>query len=497
MTTANPVLEMRGISKRFDSTQALDDVALTLYPGEIHALLGENGAGKSTLIKIMTGIHAPDAGEILLDGRPIRVSSPIEAQGYGIAAIHQEPMIFPDLTVAENIFISHRAKSPFVNWGRMVREADEILDRLDVHLDVRSPARGLTLAQQQAVEIAKAISLNVRVLIMDEPTASLSAHEVDQLFKLAHNLRSQGVAILFISHRMEEVFSIADRVTVFRDGQFVSSRPRAEVTQESAIRDMVGRQLGEFFARRQSTIGEKLLSVHNLGKDGAFDGITFDVHAGEVLGFAGLVGARRTDVGLALFGIEPADRGEVILQGQAVSVHSPEQAMRLGIAYVTEDRRNLADAVDVDCHQHHPAHVAPVHVRAGIGGRPRRKRHRRAVPPTLDDPHTVGGAGGREIVGRQPAEGRPQQVAQHAAQAAHPRRADPRHRCGGESRSTPHDRRSGRRRHRHHPDFVGSARSAGHERPHPRHARRAAEGDLRSIRGDTGTDFDGSNGMTR
>lgn len=341
MTTANPVLEMRGISKRFDSTQALDDVALTLYPGEIHALLGENGAGKSTLIKIMTGIHAPDAGEILLDGRPIRVSSPIEAQGYGIAAIHQEPMIFPDLTVAENIFISHRAKSPFVNWGRMVREADEILDRLDVHLDVRSPARGLTLAQQQAVEIAKAISLNVRVLIMDEPTASLSAHEVDQLFKLAHNLRSQGVAILFISHRMEEVFSIADRVTVFRDGQFVSSRPRAEVTQESAIRDMVGRQLGEFFARRQSTIGEKLLSVHNLGKDGAFDGISFDVHAGEVLGFAGLVGARRTDVGLALFGIEPADRGEVILQGQTVTVHSPEQAMRLGIAYVTEDRRNL------------------------------------------------------------------------------------------------------------------------------------------------------------
>lgn len=344
MTTiadTKPVLEMREISKRFDSTQALDDVGLTLYPGEIHALLGENGAGKSTLIKILTGIHAPDQGEILLDDQPVRVSSPIEAQGYGIAAIHQEPMIFPDLTVAENIFISHRHQGWFVNWGRMVREAETILQMLDVHLDVRSPARGLTLAQQQAVEIAKAISLKVRVLIMDEPTASLSAHEVDQLFKLAHTLRGQGVAILFISHRMEEVFSIADRITILRDGQFVSSKPRAEVTPESAIRDMVGRQLGDFFARRQSQIGEKLLSVRNLSKDGAFTGITFDIHAGEVLGFAGLVGARRTDVGLALFGIEPADSGEILLEGRSVKIPSPGQAMRLGIAYVTEDRRHL------------------------------------------------------------------------------------------------------------------------------------------------------------
>jgi rhamnose transport system ATP-binding protein len=341
MAAIRPVLEMQGISKRFDSTQALDDVGLTLYPGEIHALLGENGAGKSTLIKILTGIHTPDRGEIRLDAQPIRVGSPIEAQGYGIAAIHQEPMIFPDLTVAENIFISHRNQGWFVNWGRMVCEAEAILNRLDVHLDVRGPARGLTLAQQQAVEIAKAISLKVRVLIMDEPTASLSAHEVDQLFKLAHTLRAEGVAILFISHRMEEVFSIADRVTILRDGQFVSSKPRAEVTPESAIRDMVGRQIGDFFARRQAPIGEKLLSVSGLGKEGTFEGITFDAHAGEVLGFAGLVGARRTDVGLALFGIEPADRGEIVLEGKPVKIHSPEQAMRLGIAYVTEDRRHL------------------------------------------------------------------------------------------------------------------------------------------------------------
>jgi rhamnose transport system ATP-binding protein len=341
MAANQPVLEVDHISKRFDSTQALDDVSLTLYPGEIHALLGENGAGKSTLIKILTGIYAPDKGEVLLDGRQIRVSTPIEAQAYGIAAIHQEPMIFPDLTVAENIFISHRNQGIFVRWGQMVKAAEEILSKLDVHLDVRSPARGLTLAQQQAVEIAKAISLQVRVLIMDEPTASLSAHEVDQLFKLAHTLRSQGVAILFISHRMEEVFSIADRITVLRDGQFISSKPRAEVTQESAIRDMVGRQLGDFFARPHTERGERLLSVRGLTRQGAFSEINFDLHAGEVLGFAGLVGARRTDVGLALFGIEAADSGEVDLHGQRVSIRSPEQAMRLGIAYVTEDRRHL------------------------------------------------------------------------------------------------------------------------------------------------------------
>ncbi|RME56696.1 MAG: sugar ABC transporter ATP-binding protein, partial [Caldilineae bacterium] len=316
-------------------------VSLDLYPGEIHALLGENGAGKSTLIKIMTGVYTPDAGEIRLDDRPVAIHSPLDAQRLGIAAIHQEPMIFPDLNVAENIFISHGNRGPFVHWGRMHREAEAILGQLDVHLDVRSPARGLTLAAQQAVEIAKAISLQVRVLVMDEPTASLSAHEVDQLFRLARNLRSQGVSILFISHRMEEVFEIADRITVLRDGRLISSRPRAEVTTEQAIRDMVGRELGEYFAKSATQRGEELLRVENLGKEGVFQGIGFTVHAGEVLGFAGLVGSRRTDVGLALFGIEPADEGEIRFRGQPVTIRSPGQALNLGIAYVTEDRRQL------------------------------------------------------------------------------------------------------------------------------------------------------------
>lgn len=341
MSEKEPILEMRNISKRFDTTQALEDVSLTLYPGEIHALLGENGAGKSTLIKIMTGVHPPDRGEMLLDGKPVSLTSPVQAQAYGIAAIYQEPSVFPDLNVAENIFITHRTRSPFVNWGKLYRDADEILKQLDVKLDVRQPARGLTLAAQQTVEIAKAISLKIRVLIMDEPTASLSAHEVRQLFKLANTLRQQGVAILFISHRMEEVFQIADRVSVFRDGRWISTRPRAEVTPDSAIRDMVGREITDLFSKTEVPPGDVLLSVKGLGKENVFKDISFDVHRGEVLGFAGLVGSRRTDVGLALFGIEPPDTGEIIFENRPVKIGSPQQALKTGVAYATEDRRAL------------------------------------------------------------------------------------------------------------------------------------------------------------
>lgn len=338
---AEPILQTRHISKRFDTTQALDDVSLDLYPGEIHALMGENGAGKSTLIKIMTGVYHSDQGEMLLDGEPIQVGNSVEAQAYGIAAIYQEPMIYPDLNVAENIFITHQSRGLFVNWRKMYRDAEEILAKLDVKLDVRMPARGLTLAAQQTIEIAKAISLNVRVLIMDEPTASLSAHEVDQLFELTRSLRDQGVSILFISHRMEEVFEIADRVTIFRDGRWISTLSRNEMTRERAVRDMVGRKLEDFFGKSVVQRGDLLMSIRGLNKEHVFSDIHFDLHRGEVLGFAGLVGSRRTDIGLALFGIEPADSGEIILNSKAERIRSPEQALRLGIAYMTEDRRQI------------------------------------------------------------------------------------------------------------------------------------------------------------
>jgi rhamnose transport system ATP-binding protein len=332
---------MKHVSKRFDMTQALDDVSLTLYPGEVHGLVGENGAGKSTLIKIMTGIYRPDHGEMLLDDQPVQVQNSQQAQAHGIAAIYQEPMVYPDLNVAENIFISHRDFGPVVRWGKMYREAEAVLAKLDVKLDVRMSARGLTLAAQQTVEIAKALSLDVRVLIMDEPTASLSAHEVQQLFRIVRSLRDQGVAILFIGHRLEEVFDISDRVTVLRDGKWISSTPREQVTSDQVIRDMVGREIDEFFVKDKVERGECLISVQNLSKEAVFQDVSFDVHAGEVLGFAGLIGSRRTDVCLALFGIEHADSGKIIFEGREQEIKSPDQALRLGIAYVSEDRRQL------------------------------------------------------------------------------------------------------------------------------------------------------------
>ncbi len=341
MDHPSPVLEIRGVSKRFDATQALDDVSLTLYPGRVHALLGENGAGKSTLIKIMTGVYQADQGALFLEGKPIQITNAAQAQLHGIAAIYQEPMIFPDLNVAENIFISHQKRGAVVNWRRMYRDAEEILSRLGVSLDVRSQARGLTLAAQQTVEIAKALSLKTRVLIMDEPTASLSVHEVQQLFEQIRTLRDEGVAVLFISHRLEEIFEIADTVTILRDGKLISSAPTSEVTTESAIRDMVGRDMESFFVKDEAERGELLLSVRGLSRHGAFEDISFDIHHGEVLGFAGLVGSGRTDVALALFGVSPAHEGEIIYDGQRVTIHSPDQATRLGIAYVPEDRREF------------------------------------------------------------------------------------------------------------------------------------------------------------
>lgn len=335
----SPYLEMRNISKQFGATTALSNVSLALYPGEVHALLGENGAGKSTLIKIMTGIHQPDTGEILVEGNPIRVHNSAQAQAHGIAAIYQEPLVFPDLNIAENIFISHRRRGFLVNWGKMYRDAEKVLERLDVTLDVRAQARGLPLAAQQTVEIAKAISMDVRVLIMDEPTASLSAHEVEQLFKIVRTLRTQGVAVLFISHRLEEVFSIADHITILRDGELISSQPASEVTHEDAIRDMVGRPMDKIFQRPPSEIGDVVLSVRNLKQQGNFEDISFELHAGEVLGMAGLIGAGRTDVALSLFGIEPASSGQVIYNNQQVNINSPRQAIKMGIAYLPEDRR--------------------------------------------------------------------------------------------------------------------------------------------------------------
>jgi len=341
-----PVLELQGLSKSFAATKALKDMSLSVMPGEVHAIVGENGAGKSTLIKIMTGVHQPDTGTILVDGQPVTLKSTEAAQDAGIAAIYQEPMVFPDLNVAENIFISNRAKGRIMRWSEIYRDSESLIAPLGVKLDVRRAASGLTLAEQQTVEIARALSLKVKVLIMDEPTASLSAHEVARLLDIARALKAQGVAVIYISHRLDEIFRIADRVTVIRDGQHISTKPIAEVTEDGLVKDMVGRALESFAVKTAANPhGEALLSVKDLACAGVFKGISFDLHKGEVLCLAGLVGARRTDVALSLFGIAPATDGTITLAGSEVRITTPQQAMDLRIAYVSEDRRKLGLAM--------------------------------------------------------------------------------------------------------------------------------------------------------
>jgi rhamnose transport system ATP-binding protein len=342
----DPVIEITGVSKRFDATQALSDVSLALLPGEVHSLVGENGAGKSTLIKIMTGIHPADTGEMVLDGQPYAPRNAAEAQRHGVAAIYQEPSVFPDLSVAENIFIGHQDQGLVVDWSSMNDEAARLLAKLDIEIDPRLPAAGLTVAGQQAVEIAKAISLDVRVLIMDEPTAALSAHEVDRLFRQVRSLKESGVAVLFITHRLDEIFAVSDRISVFRDGRHISTRPVSDVTEDSLVREMVGRDPSDFFARGDHPEGEVLLRVDRLSRTGVFTDVSFELRRGEVLGFAGLVGAGRTDIALALFGVGPPDSGTIELDGDRIDIGSPQEALAHGIAYLSEDRRRLGLSVD-------------------------------------------------------------------------------------------------------------------------------------------------------
>ena len=345
---SHSVLSLDAVSKHFGMTAALQDMSISLQSGEVHAIVGENGAGKSTMIKVMTGLYQPDTGGIAMDGAGVSIPGPQAARELGVVAIYQEPMVFPDLDVAENIFISSTDEGWFQNRVELQRKAHSLIDRIGMHLDVNRVASGLTLAEQQAVEIARALSQNVRVLIMDEPTAALSAHEAAQLRRIAVMLAREGVAVVYITHRLEEVFDVADRVTVIRDGRHVSTRPVAEVTSEGMIAEMVGREVGNFFAKAPSTAQpEVVLSVRGLTVDGVFEDVDFDLHRGEVLCMAGLVGARRTDVALSIFGIRPATGGTIRLDGEGIRISSPRQAMSNGIAYVSEDRRKLGLAMEM------------------------------------------------------------------------------------------------------------------------------------------------------
>jgi rhamnose transport system ATP-binding protein len=340
MSDKQPVIQVQNVSKSFGGVQALRDVHFEIYGGEVHALLGENGAGKSTLIKIVTGVHQPDAGEILLDGKPVHFANTREAQEHGIAAIYQEPSLFPDLDVAENIMVG---RQPMRRWGidrsRMYKVADDLLHRLGLSIDPRTKARNLSVAQQQVVEIARALSINAKVLIMDEPTSSLTLHEVEELFTIVRQLREAGTAIVFISHRLEELFALADRVTVLRDGAYVDTRDISNVTTEELIRLMVGRTLSELFPKQAVEAGEVVLEVSGLSREGTFSDISFQLRRGEIVGMAGLVGAGRTNVARAIFGTEPATSGTIKVNGKPVTISSPDVAMSLGIGYVPEDRK--------------------------------------------------------------------------------------------------------------------------------------------------------------
>jgi len=340
--TASPyVLEIDRISKRFPGVQALTDVNLRLRPGSVHALVGENGAGKSTLMNIIAGMFPPSSGEIRLDGRPCAFPSPRAALDAGIAMIHQELNLVPYMTLAENIWIGREARNVLglIDHGALRRRTQALFDRLGIGLNPEDQVRSLTIANQQLVEIAKAVSYDSRVLIMDEPTSAITENEVVLLFRIIRQLRDEDKAIVYISHKLSEVFTIADEISVFRDGHHVATDVVSAFTQQRLISLMVGRELTQLFPKGEPRIGEVALSVRDLALDRVFSGVSFDLHRGEILGIAGLIGAGRTNVAETLFGITPATAGEIRIGDKPVVIDSPGRAIEHDMALLTEDRK--------------------------------------------------------------------------------------------------------------------------------------------------------------
>ncbi|MFD3573349.1 sugar ABC transporter ATP-binding protein [Streptomyces sp. NPDC058644] len=363
-----PVLAVQGLSKSFGAVRALHDVSLELYAGEAHALAGENGAGKSTLIKTLAGVHRPDAGVLTLDGSPVVFHGPGDARDAGVAVIYQEPTLFPDLSVAENIFMG---RQPCRSLGRVDHKAvhaaaDALFKRLAVDLDPDQPARGLSIADQQIVEIAKALSFDARVLIMDEPTAALTGSEVARLFGVVRTLREQGAAVLFISHRLEEIFELCQRVTTLRDGGLIASEPLTGLTEDDLVRRMVGRDLDELYPKQDTQVGDVALSVRRLTREGVFTDVSFDVRRGEIVGLAGLVGAGRSEVARAVFGVDKWDAGTVEVQGKALLNGAPSTAMAAGLALVPEDRRAQGLVMDMSIERNIGLTGLRTTVRAGL-----------------------------------------------------------------------------------------------------------------------------------
>jgi rhamnose transport system ATP-binding protein len=336
----NPVLSLRDISKSFPAVKALSGVRLDLFPGTVTALVGENGAGKSTIVKVLTGIYQPDAGTIAVDGTVTRFDSPDAAAQAGVTAIHQETVLFDELTVAENIWLGHAPRGRFglIDWAAMRDGAKRLLDSIGAKLDPDQRLRELGIASKHLVAIARALSIDARVVIMDEPTAALSHKEIQELYALVETLKRQGKAILFISHKFDEIFRIADRYTVFRDGQFVGEGAIADVTEGALVQMMVGRPVDQIFPQRVHNVGAPVLKVAGYSHPTEFADIGFTLHKGEILGFYGLVGAGRSEVMQALFGITTPSKGACMIDGQAAVIRSTDQAVAAGIVYVPEDR---------------------------------------------------------------------------------------------------------------------------------------------------------------
>jgi len=366
--TSEYLLEIVNVHKGFPGVVALDDVQLRLRPGTVLALMGENGAGKSTLMKIIAGIYQPDAGELRLRGERVEFQTPLQALQAGVAMIHQELNLMPHMTIAENIWLGREPLNPLhlVDHGEMRRRTQGLLDRLNIRLDPNDLVGELSIAARQMVEIAKAVSYDSDVLIMDEPTSAITETEVAHLFAIIADLKSQGKGIIYITHKMDEVFNIADEVAVFRDGAYIGLQRADSMDGESLISMMVGRELNQLFPQRKAPIGERVLSVRNLTLDGVFRDVSFDLRSGEILGIAGLMGSGRTNVAETLFGVSPSSSGEIIIDGETIHMTSPCQAINKGLALLTEDRKDTGIFACLSVQENMEVAILPRHTGGGF-----------------------------------------------------------------------------------------------------------------------------------
>lgn len=349
--TGEYILEVDNVRKEFPGVIALDDVQLKIRPGSVHALMGENGAGKSTLMKIIAGIYNPDKGEVRFAGKKLDIKTPIDALNSGIAMIHQELNLMNTMTVAENVWIRREPKNALglIDHDQMNKQTQALFDELNLNLDPKAMVGDLTVAQKQMIEISKAVSYNSDVLIMDEPTSAITESEVERLFTIIRDLKSKGVGIVYITHKMDELFEIADELTVFRDGQYVGTEPASNVTKDDVIRMMVGREITDMFPKIECEIGDVALEVKHLGNGRHFKDVNFQLRRGEILGVAGLVGSGRSEVAEAIFGVRPANSGEIFINGEKVDITKPSDATQHGLAFLTEDRKESGCFLILDC----------------------------------------------------------------------------------------------------------------------------------------------------